>query len=107
MLATRWRSGFLSKLLAELPQGLRGNHGRPAQHGSSREDGATRRWTTQPTLPGGAEPDSGDDQGVGGVLPIAGEPALLKRRRRVPRSAALIEWKGLQKAGWRRVGPQW
>lgn len=40
-------------------------------------------------------------------LPITGEPALLKRRRRVPRSAALIEWKGLQKAGWRRVGPQW
>ncbi len=40
-------------------------------------------------------------------LPIPGEPALLKRRRRVPRSAALIEWRGLQKAGWRRVGPQW
>jgi hypothetical protein len=39
-------------------------------------------------------------------LPIAGEPGLLNRRRRVPRSAALIEWKGLQKAGWRRVPPQ-
>ncbi len=25
----------MSKLLAELPQGLRGNHGRPAQHESS------------------------------------------------------------------------
>jgi DNA-3-methyladenine glycosylase len=38
---------------------------------------------------------------------LPGEPALLKRRRRVPRSAALIEWKGLQKAGRRRVRPQW
>ena len=101
MLATRWLSGFLSKLLAELPQGLRGNHGRPAQHGSSREYGDTRLCTTQPTLPGGAEPDPGEDQGVGRVLPIAGEPAVLKRRRRVPRSAVFIEWKDLHKAAQR------
>ena len=40
-------------------------------------------------------------------LPIPGEPALLKRRRRVPRTAAAIEWVGLQRAGWRRVPPQW
>jgi len=40
-------------------------------------------------------------------LPIEGEPALLKRRRKVPRDAALIEWKGLQRAGWKRVEAQW
>ncbi|MBM5802692.1 MAG: DUF1651 domain-containing protein [Cyanobacteria bacterium K_DeepCast_35m_m2_155] len=39
--------------------------------------------------------------------PMPGAPALLQRRRRVPRDAALIEWKGLQKAGWKRVGAQW
>jgi len=38
---------------------------------------------------------------------MEGQPALLKRRRKVPRDAALIEWKGLQKAGWKRVAAQW
>lgn len=42
---------------------------------------------------------------IGELIP--GEPALLKRRRRLPRSAALIESKGLQKAGWRRTKVQW
>lgn len=40
-------------------------------------------------------------------LPIKDEPALLKRRRAVPRDAAAIEWKGLQNAGWRQVPRQW
>lgn len=40
-------------------------------------------------------------------LPIHGEPALPKRRRRELRDAALIEWKGLKKAGWRRAPAQW
>ena len=40
-------------------------------------------------------------------VPIPCEPALLKRRRRVPRDAALIAWRGLQKAGWRGVPAQW
>jgi len=39
--------------------------------------------------------------------PMSGAPAPLKRRRRVPRDAALIEWKGLQGAGWQRVPAQW
>ena len=61
-----------------------------------------RRYQRDPKSPGD-NPTIWIDHG----LPIAGEPALLKRRRRVPRSAALIEWKGLQKAGWQRVSPQW
>lgn len=46
-------------------------------------------------------------------LPMPGEPALLKRRWRVPRDAELIEWKGLQllagraKKDWGRAGRCW
>jgi len=61
-----------------------------------------RRYHRDPESPG-RNPTIWIDSG----LPIPGEPALLKRRRRVPRDAALIEWKGLQKAGWRRVPAQW
>ena len=61
-----------------------------------------RRYHRDPESPGD-NPTIWIDHGV----PIPGEPALLKRRRRVPRSAALIEWKGLQLAGWRRVDAQW
>ena len=38
---------------------------------------------------------------------IPGQPALLKRRERLPRKQAVEQWKKLQKEGWRRVEPQW
>jgi hypothetical protein len=61
-----------------------------------------RRYHRDPESPG-RNPTIWIDHG----LPVPGEPALLKRRRRVPRDAALIEWMGLQKAGWRKVPAQW
>jgi hypothetical protein len=61
-----------------------------------------RRYHRDPESPG-RNPTIWIDSG----LPIPGEPALLNRRRREPRDAALIGWKGLQKAGWRRVPAQW
>ncbi len=39
--------------------------------------------------------------------PMPGQPALLKRRERVPRKQAVEQWKMLQKEGWGRVEPQW
>ena len=39
--------------------------------------------------------------------PIPGQPALLKRRERLPRKQAVEQWKKLQKEGWRRVELQW
>jgi hypothetical protein len=35
---------------------------------------------------------------IGHGQAIPGAPALLKRQRRVPRDAALIEWQGLKKS---------
>lgn len=35
-----------------------------------------------------------------------GEPSMLKHCRRVTRDAAMIEWKGLKKARWRRASGQ-
>ena len=39
--------------------------------------------------------------------PLPGQPALLKRRERVPRKHAVEQWKKLQKEGWSRVESQW
>ena len=39
--------------------------------------------------------------------PIPGQPALLKRRERLPRKYAVKKWKKLLKEGWGRVEPQW
>jgi hypothetical protein len=39
--------------------------------------------------------------------PIPGQPALLKRRERLPRKQAVERWEKLQKAGWKRVEQQW
>nr|WP_254216806.1 DUF1651 domain-containing protein [Synechococcus sp. CCY 9618] len=39
--------------------------------------------------------------------PIPGQPALLKRRERLPRKHAVEQWKKLLKGGWCRVEPQW
>ncbi|MCP9799906.1 DUF1651 domain-containing protein [Synechococcus sp. RedBA-s] len=39
--------------------------------------------------------------------PIAGQPALLKRRERLSRKRAIEHWQKLLQAGWRRVEAQW